>query len=134
MANADYHVAMHPKYVRGGIDPRYGENCSGMAYATAPSDLKKKHLLMNLRRSTADRMSKGMDGWCGRAVSLFDAQDADLIFIKRHVALVAYSRKYKLYVIIHSTLSRGVIKEPMPQWVRVKDPTARRLVIHQRCE
>lgn len=131
IANAELYLAMHPKYVRGGVDPRYGVNCSGLAYATAPQDLKKKHLLMNLRRSTADRMQQGLDGWVGRAISLFEAHKSDLVFIKGHVALTAYDPKAGLYVVIHSTVSRGVVKEPMPGWMLRKEPTVKRLVIHE---
>lgn len=126
--NARLRAAMGVRYLWGGMDATKGLDCSGLVWESAPLELKSPLFLMNLKRSTSMRMERGLDGWTNRAVSIWDVSDADLFFISGHTGLVSLTSK-DLYGIIHATKSKGVIEEPMPTWVKTKNPIIKRLII-----
>jgi hypothetical protein len=118
-----FSVSMHPPYARGGIDLRYGVNCSGLIYAAAPDIIKRR-----VKRSTARRMELGREGWTGVKVPWLRAQEMDLGFTDGHTLAVVDGRT-GLLEIIHSTSSRGPVEEPMPPWVQRQNPRFKRLTI-----
>ncbi|MEL7163248.1 MAG: C40 family peptidase [Bacteroidota bacterium] len=95
-------IGTHYKY--GGNTPREGFDCSGLTrylYQNAGLDLS---------RVSRDQASEG------RKVQAGDARPGDLVFYKRpggkvfHVSVVVQADPGELWV-IHSTSSRGVIRE-----------------------
>jgi cell wall-associated NlpC family hydrolase len=93
------------RYKYGGNTPREGFDCSGFVrYVYQNAGLE-------IARTSRDQATYGS------RTNIQDAQPGDLVFYKRkngkpvfHVSLVVDNTREKLWV-IHSTSSRGVIKE-----------------------
>ncbi|MBT8190988.1 MAG: C40 family peptidase [Bacteroidia bacterium] len=111
-------------YKYGGTNPS-GFDCSGFTWY-----VYSKALNMQLKRTSKDQARMGKN------VHVENLQPGDLIFFKfssgpkiNHVSLVTENKRGRL-IVIHSTTSRGVIKEDIlgsPYW-KPKIAFAKRII------
>ncbi|MEL6276861.1 MAG: C40 family peptidase, partial [Bacteroidota bacterium] len=91
------------KYRYGGVNPRSGMDCSGL------TNYVFQNAGITLQRSSGEQAKDGS------SIKLKDAQPGDLVFFKKggrvfHVAVITNYDGNNMQV-VHSTTSRGVIKE-----------------------
>jgi cell wall-associated NlpC family hydrolase len=96
------------KYRYGGVDPASGMDCSGMLNYVFQNEG------IMLRRSSREQVKDGVD------IKKKEVKPGDLVFFSNagqvfHVALIAeYNGSDRMYV-IHSTSSKGVIRQEILQ-------------------
>lgn len=99
---------LKPEYVWGGYqDPNRGLDCSGYIYLAA-----KWAAIPGPKRTTANRMARGLDGWDGKTIRpIRDADRGDLVFWTwkgssrkyGHVGAVVLGRKSGLLEAAHAS-------------------------------
>jgi cell wall-associated NlpC family hydrolase len=125
-------IGKHPRYLWGGAkDLTKGLDCSGYVYLAG-----KWAGIPGIARTTAYRMSLGLDGWTGVDILLEQAQECDLPFwtwnrsparSNGHVGVFLCDHG-QLWV-THASSRKGVVLAPMRGPLRSDLSKVRRLTI-----
>lgn len=125
-------IAKHPRYAWGGAsDLERGLDCSGYLFLAA-----KWAAIPGVKRTTAYRMSLGLDGWAGREVLPGEADECDLPFwtwrtnpvrVNGHVG--AFLKDRGQLKVTHASTRNGVVLVPWQGVFRRDLSVVRRLTI-----
>ncbi len=124
---------MAPKYVWGGSEsPEKGLDCSGYLYLAA-----KWAGIPGVRRTTSERMSKGLDGWKSVEIGLSQAGKGHLAFWTMkperpagHVGAFTNPKDEEYKAVYHASSSYGrVVRKPLDGVLLEKLEQVRELTI-----
>jgi len=125
-------IGKHPKYLWGGAqDLTKGLDCSGYVYLAG-----KWAGIPGITRTTAYRMSLGLNGWIGADILPEQARDCDLCFWTRKSSPVRINGHVGVFLtnqgelqVSHASSSKGVVLAPMRGALWSDLSKARRLTI-----
>jgi len=119
LENLDIALSKNSKYVWGAAgtekDGIFSVDCSGLMFFVT-SAVRKAGI--PIKRTTAERMSYGKDGWDSVEVDINDADEADIIFFtfskdrpRGHVGYMKLHRKSNLLMVVHASSSKKKIAQ-----------------------